>query len=64
MTMIRTYRICDVYKSTSQRECNERAQTPLTGTIWIAQLTLTTDGSVYDYWLGIYTCTADSGGCR
>jgi len=31
MTMIRTNRICDVYKSTSQRECNERAQTHLTG---------------------------------
>ena len=31
MTMIHTYRIYDVYKSTSQRECNERAQTHLTG---------------------------------
>ena len=31
MTIKRTCRICDVYKSTSQRECNERAQTHLTG---------------------------------
>jgi hypothetical protein len=31
MTRIRTYRTCVEYKSTSQRECNKRAQTHLTG---------------------------------